>query len=85
MSSVGEYQERAKRCAEQAALVTRADDRARWLELADEWSALSRIQFRKLPPQQRSDPSGLWRGDRTPHVEKPRDRITLRTKGAAIR
>jgi hypothetical protein len=63
MSSVSVYQERAKRCAEQAQLVTSPADRAHWLQLASEWMAVSRIQFHRLPPrQQRSDAYGLWRG-----------------------
>jgi hypothetical protein len=64
MSSVSVYQERAKRCVEQAELVTRADDRAHWLRLASEWVAVSRIQFHRLPPtQKRDDAYRLWRGE----------------------
>jgi hypothetical protein len=68
MSSVGEYQKRAEQCAERAHLVTRADDRARWLELADQWSALSRIEFQKLPAR-RDQPTALWRGERSERVD----------------
>lgn len=71
MSSVSIYQERARRCTEQAQLVTRADDRARWLQLANEWMAISRIQFRRLPPvERRGDASGLWRGEGLPRTKK---------------
>jgi hypothetical protein len=62
MGSAGEYQKRAEQCTERALLVTRADDRARWLELADEWAALSRIEFQKLPAR-RDQPTALWRGE----------------------
>jgi hypothetical protein len=62
MSSAGDYQKRAQWCIERARLVTRSDDRVRWLELADEWTALSRIQFQRLPVQP-NEPAGLWRGD----------------------
>jgi hypothetical protein len=63
MSTTSVYQERAKHCAEQARLVTRADDRARWLQLANEWIAIGRLHFHRAPsPQQRGDASGLWRG-----------------------
>jgi hypothetical protein len=66
MTDASVYEDHAKRCAEQAQLVTRADDRARWLQLANEWTVLSRLKLRKLPtPPQRSDPSYLWRGDGT--------------------
>lgn len=64
MSSVNVYQERAKRCAEQALLVTSPADRRRWLQLADEWIAISRIQFQRLPPmRQRDDAHSIWRGE----------------------
>jgi hypothetical protein len=43
MRSVSEYQRRAKQCFERAQTVTSAVDRARWRQLADEWTALSRI------------------------------------------
>jgi hypothetical protein len=68
MGSASEYQKRAEQCAERALLVSRADDRARWLELADEWSALSRIQFQRLPVQ-RDQPTALWRGEGSERVE----------------
>jgi hypothetical protein len=68
MGSAGEYQKRAEQCAERALLVSRADDRARWLELADEWTALSRIEFKKLPAR-RDQPTALWRGEGSERVE----------------
>ena len=72
MSGVGIYQERARRCAEQAKLVARADDRARWLQLADGWLAISRIEFHRAPPPQQraADASGLWRGEGLPRVKE---------------
>lgn len=72
MSSVGIYEERARRCADQARLVTGAGDRARWLQLANEWTVLSRIQFRRLPSPQHSDAFGQWRGERLRRTDKPR-------------
>jgi hypothetical protein len=69
MSSASDYQKRAEWCAKRAQLVTRADDRTRWLELADEWMALSRIQFQKLPL--RNEPATLWRGHSPGVIELP--------------
>jgi hypothetical protein len=68
MGSAGEYQKRAEQCAERALLVARADDRARWLELADEWTALSRLHFQRLPAQ-RDRPTALWRGEGSERAE----------------
>jgi hypothetical protein len=49
MGSASEYQKRAAECAQRAQIVTRADDRARWMELAEDWIALSRVPFQRLP------------------------------------
>jgi hypothetical protein len=68
MGNASEYQKRAEQCAERALRVTRADDRARWRELAEEWTALSRLQFLKLR-EQRDEASALWRGDESQRVE----------------
>jgi len=62
MGGASEYQERAKQCSERAQLVTSRIDRARWLQLAEQWTALSRMPLRKGPPP-RNDPSGFWRGE----------------------
>ena len=50
MGSAGEYQNRARRCAGQAQMVSSAVDRARWRQLADQWMALSRMPLRKDDP-----------------------------------
>jgi hypothetical protein len=68
MGSVSDYQKRAEQCAERALIVAREDDRARWLELAEEWTALSRIQFQRLSVL-RNEPTALWRGDGSERVE----------------
>ena len=47
MGSANEYQNRARRCAEQAQIVSSTVDRARWRQLADQWMALSRMPLRK--------------------------------------
>lgn len=69
MSSADDYRKRAEQCVARARSVTRPDDRARWLQLANEWTILAGIEFQRLPP-----PSGnaisLWRGERAAHSEK---------------
>ena len=50
MGSANEYQNRARRCAEQAQIVSSTVDRARWRQLADQWMALSRMPLRKDDP-----------------------------------
>lgn len=57
MGSASEYQKRAEQCAQRAQIVIRADDRKRWLELAEEWSALHRVPFQRLALQ-RNEPAG---------------------------
>lgn len=71
MSSISIYEERARRCEEQARLVTGVGDRARWLQLANEWTILSRIQFRRLPSQPHRDAFGLWRGEEIRRTDRP--------------
>jgi hypothetical protein len=62
MSGVSEYQKRAQWCAERAQSLTNRIDRARWLQLAEQWDALSRMPLRK-GPMPRNDPAGFWRGE----------------------
>jgi hypothetical protein len=62
MGSVSEYQERARRCSERAQTAANGIDRARWLQLAEQWAALSRMPVRKGPAP-RNDPTGFWRGE----------------------
>jgi hypothetical protein len=62
MGGMSEYQERAKRCSERAQTIANVIDRTRWLQLADQWTALSRMPLRKGPAP-RNDPIGFWRGE----------------------
>lgn len=62
MGDASEYQKRAEQCAARAQTLTRADDRARWLQLSEEWTALSRIRFLKMASTD-NQPAGLWRGE----------------------
>jgi hypothetical protein len=51
MNDPSEYQKRAEKCVERARSVPREDDRVRWLQLAEQWMALSRMPFQRLPAQ----------------------------------
>jgi hypothetical protein len=64
MGSVIEFQNRARRCAEQARIVSSAVDRARWQQLSDQWTALSRMPLRKDDP--------VWRNKAGDNVGKPK-------------
>lgn len=57
MGNASEYQKRAADCLERAQIVTGPIDRARWVQLAEQWSALSRMPLPKAT---------LWRGERNP-------------------
>jgi hypothetical protein len=72
MGSVSEYQERAKQCSERAQIMTTRLDRARWLELAEGWTALSRMPSPK---------DSLWRNGRGEALPKigPRSGVGLFT------
>ena len=50
MGSVSDYQYRARRCAEQARIVSSTVNRIRWRQLADQWMALSRLPLRQDDP-----------------------------------
>jgi hypothetical protein len=39
MGSVNQYQERARRCSERAQTLANGIDRARWLQLAEQWAS----------------------------------------------
>lgn len=69
MSSADDYRKRAEQCVARARSVTRPDDRARWLQLANEWTILAGIEFQRLPPP-RGNAIGLWRGERVAPSEK---------------
>jgi hypothetical protein len=62
MGSVSEYQRRAKECSDRAQSLTNAVDRARWLQLAQQWAILSRMPFPKASIP-RNQPTGFWRGE----------------------
>lgn len=62
MGSVSEYQKRAAECLERAQIVTAPIDRARWLQLAEQWSVLSRMPLPKATLY-RNEPTGLWRDE----------------------
>lgn len=57
-----DYQQRAEQCIARAEGVADPTDRARWLQLAEQWALLSRIRFERLPGT-RNQPGGLWRGE----------------------
>lgn len=59
MSSVSEYQSRAKACSERAETMTNSVDRARWRQLAEEWESFGRIKA-SMP---RPELPALWRDD----------------------
>jgi hypothetical protein len=62
MRTVSDYEQRAEKCIARAEIVTHPMDRARWLQLAEQWALLSRLQFQTLESA-RNEPAGLWRGD----------------------
>jgi hypothetical protein len=62
MRTMSECQERAKQCYERALIMTATVDRARWLQLAKGWEALSRAPLQS-GPSQRNEPAGFWRGE----------------------
>ena len=62
MGSEDEYQKRAQWCSDRAQTVANGIDRARWLQLAEQWAALGRMPIRKGPAH-RNDPTGFWRGE----------------------
>jgi hypothetical protein len=61
MRSASEIQERAEQCAIRAQAVTDPTDRAKWLQLAEQWALLGRLTFHS-PPGARNEPGGFWRG-----------------------
>jgi hypothetical protein len=46
MKKTNEYQNRAEECIRKAKTAPTPADRAGWLKLAADWTALSQIQFR---------------------------------------
>lgn len=62
MGSISDYQKRARQCSERAQIVNSPVDRARWRQLADEWSALSRMTIEKTSVQH-STPAESGRGN----------------------
>lgn len=64
MPNAKRCRERAEECKRKADAVSDARDRVKWLQLADDWAALSRIPFRPAPKVHRPEAPlvGLWRG-----------------------
>ena len=62
MSSAIDYQRRAEECYERAQNVAAPIDRARWLQLAEQWSVLSRMPLPKATLL-RNNAIGFWRGE----------------------
>jgi hypothetical protein len=64
MLSPESCQERAQACRRTAEAVSDPRDRAKWLQLADEWTKLSSPRFRPLTTANKRQPqTGLWRGE----------------------
>ena len=66
MPNLARCRARAEECRCRAAEVSDGRDRAKWLELADEWEALTRIPFQTLSKTYKyhAPNAGLWRGER---------------------
>jgi hypothetical protein len=62
MRSVTEYRLRAEQCIARAEAIADPVDRARWLQLAQQWALLSRVHFQTVESP-RNEPTGMWRGD----------------------
>jgi len=58
------YRERAEACRRKAEAMPDVRDRAKWLKLAADWTALSEVPFQTRSPQSREENplAGLWRG-----------------------
>jgi hypothetical protein len=48
MEKTNEYQKRAEECIRKAETAPKPADRAGWLKLGADWTALSRIQFQVI-------------------------------------
>ena len=68
MPNAERCRERSEECKRKAEAVPDARDRAKWLKLADDWIALSRIPFHTAPKVLRHGVPhrGLWRGSGLP-------------------
>jgi hypothetical protein len=49
MKSVSECQARAQVCMRKAEIAAHATDRAGWMQLAEDWTTLSKLPFRVAP------------------------------------
>lgn len=49
MKSVSECQERAQECMHRAETAAHTADRAGWMQLAEDWTTLSKLPFRVAP------------------------------------
>ncbi|HEY7229162.1 MAG TPA: hypothetical protein VH558_02200 [Pseudolabrys sp.] len=57
-----DYRQRVEQCIARSEAVADPIDRARWLQLAEQWALLSRLRFQSLDGAH-NEPAGLWRGD----------------------
>jgi hypothetical protein len=57
--------DRAAACKRKAEAIPDVRDREKWLKLADDWMALSKVPFQtKIPQSRNASPlAGLWRGE----------------------
>ena len=63
MKSVGECQQRAQECIRKAETTANPADRVGWMQLAEDWTTLSRLPFRVAPATSTSE-RPLNRNDR---------------------
>jgi hypothetical protein len=73
MGSPSEYQQRSRECFERAQIVSNPTDRGRWLQLAEQWAALSRMPLPKATLYRnksmwRSEPPSSSQSLGTPHA-----------------
>jgi hypothetical protein len=66
MRGLGEYQQRVEHCIARARAAAHETDRARWLQLAEQWALLTRLGIQRLPSD-RTELAGLWRGESAAH------------------
>lgn len=84
MDGKGEYQKRAKECSERAQVVTAAVDRARWLQLAEGWAALSKMPLTRIPAAYHEG-IGILRGELSKASTDPRRGQRIDGSGADSR
>lgn len=68
MGSASEYEHRAEACLKRAQSLSGIDC-ARWLQLAEEWMAMSRLPLLKSPVRA-NDPTGFRREETRPTLSR---------------